>query len=40
MSDEKSSLVGPVPVSTPDPAITAAKSKIDIIDDKNRCRGH
>ncbi|MEK3878864.1 MULTISPECIES: hypothetical protein [unclassified Paenibacillus] len=34
LSDERSSLVGPVPVTTPDPALTAAKSKIDIIDEK------
>lgn len=32
--DEKSGLVGPAPVSTPDPALTAAKSKIEIIDEK------
>ncbi|WP_238650292.1 hypothetical protein [Paenibacillus piscarius] len=34
LSDERSSLVGPAPVSTPDPALTAAKSKIEIIDEK------
>ena len=32
--DEKSGMVGPTPVSTPDPALTAAKSKIEIIDEK------
>lgn len=34
LSDERTALVGPVPVSTPDPALTAAKSKIEIIDGK------
>ncbi|NQX45093.1 hypothetical protein HQN87_07095 [Paenibacillus tritici] len=32
LSDEKSSLVGPVPVSTPDPALNVSKSKIELID--------
>lgn len=32
--DEKSGMVGPAPVSTPDPALTSVKSKIEIIDEK------
>lgn len=33
-SSERSSLVGPVPVITPDPALTETRSKIDAIDAK------
>ncbi|KAI7257552.1 hypothetical protein KC345_g10767 [Hortaea werneckii] len=33
-SDEKGSLVGPVPVITPDPALTVTKSRIEVIDAK------